>query len=90
MVLFAATELAVFSAVADGARTVDTIADACGAQGEPLRMLLEACVTEGLLEKDGDSYRNAAVTDAFLVKGRPAYIAHGLMAPHMATAAKGA
>jgi hypothetical protein len=78
MVLFAATELMVFSAVADGARTVETIANACGAHPEPLRMLLEACVTEGLLEKEGDGYRNAPVTDAFLVKGRPAYIAHGL------------
>ena len=78
MVLFAATELGVFTAIAEGAGTVDALARACGAHAEALRMLLEACVAEGLLAKDGDAYKNTPATEAFLVKGRPAYIAHGL------------
>jgi hypothetical protein len=78
MVLFAATELEVFTRVHHGDQTVSQLARACGVQAEPLRLLLEACVAEGMMTRDGDRYRNAPVTDAFLVRTQPTYGGHGL------------
>ena len=77
-VLFAATELDIFSHLeADGA-TVSELAAACHVQQEPLRLLLEACVAEGLCTRTDDRYHNAAVTSAYLVRGKPSYGGHGL------------
>lgn len=78
MVLFAATELGVFTALAGRGATLDELLATLAAAREPLRMLLEACVAEGLVVRDGDRYRNTPVTDAFLVQGRPTYGGHGL------------
>ena len=41
-------------------------------------MLLDACAAEGLLAREGGAFANTPVVEAFLVRGRPAYIAHGL------------
>ena len=76
-VLFAAVELGIFTAVADKPLGAADVARACGADPDRLRYLLEACVAEGLLSRDGDSYTNTPVTEAFLVRGRPAYSANG-------------
>jgi hypothetical protein len=78
MVLFAATELDVFTALASGRCTLTELARECKAEAEPLRMLMEACVSEGLITSDGDQYNNTPVTDAFLVRGRHTYGGHGL------------
>ena len=78
MVLFAATELDVFSALGSDGRTVAEVAAACGAHLESLRMLLEACVVEGLLVKEGDRYRTTPLTGAFLVRGRATFGGHAL------------
>lgn len=76
-VLFAAVELGVFSAMSNGPRTAAEITSATKADGEKLRMLLEACVAEGLLTREDGRYGNTPVADAFLVEGRPAYSANG-------------
>jgi hypothetical protein len=78
MVLFAATELGVFSALANGPLDAANVADACQGQLEPVRMVLGACVAEGLLAVTDGKYANTPLTDAFLVRGRPAYSANGL------------
>lgn len=78
MALFAATDLDVFTPLADGPLSAAALAEARGVLAEPMRLLLDACVAEGLLSRDGDRYVNSVVADAYLVKGRPAYIAHGL------------
>jgi hypothetical protein len=78
MALFAAADLDLFTPLANGPMSADDLSRACGTQPEPTRLLLEACVAEGLLTRDGDLFRNTPVADAYLVKGRPAYIAHGL------------
>ena len=43
-----------------------------------MRLLLESCVAAGLLTSEDGRYANTPATDAFLVRGRPAYAAHGL------------
>ena len=78
MVLFAASELDVFTQIHAGHTTVDALAAACGVQREPLRMVLEWCVADGTLTSDGGHYRNTPATFAYLVKGQPAYAANGL------------
>jgi predicted O-methyltransferase YrrM len=78
MLLFTATELGVFTRLAAGPKSAAEVAAAAGARLEPMQLLLDGCVAAGLLVRDGSSYRNTAVADAFLVDGRPAYIGHGL------------
>jgi hypothetical protein len=78
MMLFAATRLDVFTAIAEGAGTLGDLVTRSGAAQEPLRLLLEGCVAEGLLTTDGSRYANTSAAEAFLVRGRPAYIGHGL------------
>lgn len=77
-VLFAATELDVFSKLAAGPLTADAVAAACGAHAEPVRFLLDACVTTGMLERQGDRYANSPTSAVFLVRGTTSYIGDGL------------
>jgi hypothetical protein len=78
MVLFTASELDVFTHIHQGHSTAKAIAEACGAQPEPLRMVLEWCVADGTLTSDGTHYQNTPATTAYLVRGQPAYAANGL------------
>lgn len=78
MVLFAAAELDVFTPLAESPLTAPELAARTGLEPEPLRLLLDACAAEGLLTRQGDLFANTPVVEAFLVRGRPAYIAHGL------------
>jgi hypothetical protein len=78
MALFAASELDVFSLLSSAPQTTDEVAAARHIPFEPTRLLLNACASLGLITRDGDRYANTEVADAFLVKGRPAYIGHGM------------
>src|SRR5437660_361639 len=76
--LFAAAELDVFTALADGPRTLTEIVRDRECAEPAMRLLLETCVTIGLLSRVDGRYSNSPVVDAFLVRGRPAYSANGL------------
>jgi hypothetical protein len=78
MVLFAAAELDLFTALAAAPASAAEVAQALSTKPEPTRMLLDACVAEGLLTREADRYQNTPAAAAFLVRGQPAYIAHGL------------
>ena len=78
MVLFAATELDIFTRLHEAPKGAEEVAAAAGVQAEPLRLLLEACVAEGMLSREGDQYSNVPATDVFLVRGQPTYGGHGL------------
>ena len=78
MVMFAANELDLFTVLSEGAHTTAQLADRSAVQHRPLEALLNACVAQGLLQRDGDQYHNAPHSEAFLVKGRPAYMGDGL------------
>jgi 3-hydroxy-5-methyl-1-naphthoate 3-O-methyltransferase len=72
--LAVAVELDLFTRI-EGGRVV-TVADVCdefGLAERPADMLLAACASLGLLERDGDGYRNSDVAEEFLVAGRPYY-----------------
>src|SRR5438876_10502417 len=76
--LFAAAELDVFSALADGPRTSEDVAGALQCAAPAMHLLLETCVTVGLLTRSDGRYGNTPGVDAFLVRGRPAYSANGV------------
>ena len=78
-VLFAAIDRGVFAAIeklnnplSTSTSNLDLIATACGCNKRGLRLLLDACVAEGLLEKDGETYCNTPAGKAALVPGGPA------------------
>ena len=71
-VLFAACDLGVFERVAaEGEADAERLAEVLGADRRGARLLLDACVALGLLEKHGERYANGAAAAAFLVPGRP-------------------
>ena len=70
-VLFAALERGVFAAVGESASLADVVRQT-GGNERGLRLLLDACVAEGLLEKDGAAYRNTPAGRLALVPGGPA------------------
>ena len=78
-VLFAAIDRGVFAAIeklnnplSTSTSNLDLIAAACGCNTRGMRLLLDACVAEGLLEKDGETYCNTPAGKAALVPGGPA------------------
>ncbi|GAB1818509.1 methyltransferase [Herbidospora sp. RD11066] len=53
--------------------TAAKVAAQLGLHPRPARMLLSSSTALGLLDKDGDTYRNSPMAEEFLVTGRPAY-----------------
>ncbi|MBE6382460.1 MAG: methyltransferase domain-containing protein [Lentisphaerae bacterium] len=70
-VLFAAIDAGVFAAV-EKCSDVASIAPEIKGDARGVRLLLDACVAEGLLAKDGDAYSNTPAGKAALVPGGPA------------------
>jgi SAM-dependent methyltransferase len=64
--LFVASELGLFGALGEGARTVDEIAVAIGAPRRTARISADACTALGLLRREGDRYVNSPEAQAFL------------------------
>jgi SAM-dependent methyltransferase len=64
--LFAASELGLFEALADSPATLDGLAARTGLTRRAARISADAMVALGLLERDGDTYRNSAPAAAFL------------------------
>ena len=70
-VLFAAIDNGVFAAVAEGASLADVVAKT-GGNERGMRLLLDACVAEGLLTKQGETYVNTPASKMALIPGGPA------------------
>ena len=72
-VLFAALEADVFTAIrkAGTPASLERLAAATGSDPRGLRLLLDACVAVGLLEKAGDGYANTPAANLALVSGAP-------------------
>jgi hypothetical protein len=67
--LFVAAEIGVFEKLARTPATLDELAAKCGIPRRTLRISANAMVSLGLLEREGDRYRNSAVAAAFLAGG---------------------
>ena len=73
-VLFAALDLGVFKAIAEAGNAAELypLAEELGVSPRGLRLLLDACVAEGLLGKEEATYFNTSAGKAALVPGGPA------------------
>ncbi len=71
-VLFTASDLGIFKKLADlGSADSNRLAEALKLNARGTRLLLDACVAVGLLEKQEETYRNTLESEAFLVPGNP-------------------
>lgn len=70
--LFIASEVGLFEQLAGGPTTLDELAERTGIAHRRLRILADAMVALGLLEREGDRYRNGAVAATFLSGATPA------------------
>jgi len=68
--LFAASEIRLFEALASGPASLDELADRTGVPSRTLAIAAAAMVGLGLIERDGDRYRNGDAVAAFLA-GNP-------------------
>ena len=72
--LMAAIELDLFTKISEGASRLSRIAEVLGLTLLNAERLVAACTALGLLEKEGEDFRNAPDTERFLVKGKPTYV----------------
>jgi hypothetical protein len=70
--LFIANEIGLFTALADGPAPLDRLAALTGIARPRVRILADALVTVGLIERQGDHYQNGPVAAAFLSGKGPA------------------
>src|SRR5690242_10734108 len=70
--LFAAAEAGLFAALADGPADAQTLAERTGLTPHGARISATAMVALGLLEVEGDSYRNGPEAAFFLAGRTPA------------------
>ncbi|WP_430790375.1 methyltransferase [Actinoplanes sp. G11-F43] len=72
--LLTAVELGLFDTLSAGPADLGQIREKLGLDGRGLSDWLDLLVELGLLERDGDRYRNAAGAGRFLVRGAATYI----------------
>lgn len=69
--MFAAVELDLFDALNSGPRTAAELAATLAANADSLARLLDACVTLGLLTREGGRYANTPAAAAYLTSTSP-------------------
>lgn len=72
--LLSAVEMEVFTELAKGPESLETLSGRLGLHRRSSRDFLDALVALGFLEREDDRYRNAPSSDAFLDKHKPSYI----------------
>ena len=68
--LFVASEIGLFTGLAQGPATLDELAATCGIPRRTAGISADAMVSVGLLERDGERYRNSDAAATFLA-GQP-------------------
>lgn len=84
-----AIELDLFTAVAQGHATAETLARQCGADPRATRILCDFLVVMGFLTKSGEEYGLTPTAATFLDRRSPAYLggtARFVMGPHLVDA----
>ncbi|MFH1615155.1 MAG: methyltransferase dimerization domain-containing protein [Planctomycetota bacterium] len=81
-ILQVANGLDIFTILAGQALSVQRVAEQCNTKLDMTEKLLICCVAMGLLNKDGDKYRNSDLASQYLVKGARLY--QGNMIAHSA------
>src|SRR5919204_3137288 len=69
--MFVANEIGLFTALADGPVTLDQLSERIGVPARTLRIVADAMVAIGFVEREDGAYRNGAPADAFLSGNGP-------------------
>jgi len=69
-----ATELGIFTQLSGRGMTLPEIARSIGIRKRPMKMLLNACVALGLLQKKNNRYRNTPLSQVYLTKEKLHYM----------------
>jgi predicted O-methyltransferase YrrM len=77
--LHAAVKLEIFTALGDEQLTVAQLGEKIGASERGLSMLLNATTAMGLLEHEGELYKNTGFSRSHLVKGESSYVGYIIM-----------
>ncbi len=72
--LLSAVDLGVFTELAKGPRHREELRERLGLHPRSARDFFDALVALGMLERDGDVYRNTPETDLFLDRAKPSYV----------------
>ena len=72
--LLSAIEMDLFSELARGPESLDSVTGRLGLHPRSARDFLDALVALGFLRRDGDRYANTAETDLFLDRKKPSYV----------------
>ncbi len=72
--LLSAIELGLFTELADGPLNAQELTERLKLHPRSARDFFDALVALGMLEREGEIYRNPLETDQLLVRGRPSYI----------------
>lgn len=78
-ILFALVEFAVPTLLAGRSLPLSQMAHSLGLHKIAADRFLNACVALGLLEREGQAYRNTALSECFLVQGTPTYLGDQLL-----------
>lgn len=73
-VITAAIRLKIFSILSDRELTVEEIASKCKAIPNCLKILLDACISLGILEFEDDKYKNSHFSLVYFVEGQRFYV----------------
>jgi hypothetical protein len=72
--LLSALELGLFTELAKGPRTRDSLRTALGLHERAAADFFDTLVALGMLDRKGDKYRNTPETDLFLDRNKPSYV----------------
>ena len=72
--LLSAVEIGLFTELAKGSLEFETLSERLMLHPRSARDFLDALVSLGMLERDGDRYANTPETDLFLDRAKPSYI----------------
>ncbi len=73
-IFLTAHRVGLFQKLSGSEKDVDEIASMLGTKLRPTKLLLNACVALGLLQINGQRYKNSRMAEAFLVPGMPSYM----------------
>jgi len=76
--LFVANEIGLFTALAEGPATLEQLAEKLGVPARTLRIVADAMVALGFVEREDGAYRNGAAAEAFLSERGPINLAPAL------------
>lgn len=73
-VLLSAVEIGLFTALSAGPATEPELRERLGLHPRGSALFLAVLAEQGMLERDGDRYRNSAAAAHYLVRGKPSYM----------------